>query len=369
MAKREFLQLAHTFDPKKHGVAGWFLSEKLDGMRCLWDGGISRGRLASDVGWANVEKDARYKTPPVATGLWSRYGKVIHAPDFFLDSLPPAILDGELYLGRGEFQKLVSTIKKINPDPSDWGAVQYMVFDCPRADEVFADGTINNTNFRKTFKGLFENDYIRGDAQIVLQPAPRLGFASRLKWMNGLVRQFETEGTWGIHGQVQLPFKTSDANTRVEETLAGIVEAGGEGVILKSPSNLWVPERSHQILKHKAMHDAEGTVVGYTWGRETDKGSKLLGLMGALVIEQDNGKLLELSGFTDEEREMTWVQDGKLPEGSAREHGSLHPAEVVISEIENPSFPRGSRVTYRYRELTVDGVAKEARYWRKKVAE
>ena len=40
---REFVQLAQVYDPKKHGIAGWFVSEKLDGMRCLWDGGITRG--------------------------------------------------------------------------------------------------------------------------------------------------------------------------------------------------------------------------------------------------------------------------------------------------------------------------------------
>ncbi len=37
MATREFLQLAHTFDPAKHKVAGWMLSEKLDGTPCFWD--------------------------------------------------------------------------------------------------------------------------------------------------------------------------------------------------------------------------------------------------------------------------------------------------------------------------------------------
>ena len=33
MARREFLQLADHYDPCKHDVAGWFVSEKLDGTR------------------------------------------------------------------------------------------------------------------------------------------------------------------------------------------------------------------------------------------------------------------------------------------------------------------------------------------------
>ena len=32
MAKRFFLQKAHAFDPKKHGIGGWWYSEKLDGI-------------------------------------------------------------------------------------------------------------------------------------------------------------------------------------------------------------------------------------------------------------------------------------------------------------------------------------------------
>ncbi|MCH7649284.1 MAG: hypothetical protein IIA83_11860 [Thaumarchaeota archaeon] len=34
-------------------------------------------------------------------------------------------------------------------------------------------------------------------------------------------------------------------------------------------------------------------------------------------------------------------------------------------DIYNPKFPRGSIVTYRYRESTDDGLPKEARFWRK----
>ena len=31
--KKEFVQLAKVFDAKKHGIGGWFASEKLDGQR------------------------------------------------------------------------------------------------------------------------------------------------------------------------------------------------------------------------------------------------------------------------------------------------------------------------------------------------
>ena len=59
-------------------LTGWALSEKLDGMRCLWDG---------------------------AGRMWSRTGKPVHAPASLLRQMPTGtMLDGELFLGRGRFQ-------------------------------------------------------------------------------------------------------------------------------------------------------------------------------------------------------------------------------------------------------------------------
>lgn len=56
MAKRNFLMLAHTFKPGKHFPGGMFLSEKLDGIRCYWDGGISRGIPKANVPYANHDR-------------------------------------------------------------------------------------------------------------------------------------------------------------------------------------------------------------------------------------------------------------------------------------------------------------------------
>ena len=32
------VMLAHNYDPDKHNPTGWLMSEKLDGVRCYWDG-------------------------------------------------------------------------------------------------------------------------------------------------------------------------------------------------------------------------------------------------------------------------------------------------------------------------------------------
>jgi DNA ligase-1 len=142
MANREFLQLAQNYNPIRHGIGGWFASEKLDGMRAYWDGGISRGILTSQIKYANTAKDYRRLTPVRATGLWTRYAKPIAAPNWWLDLLPANVpLDGELYMGHGKFQELVSCVKKLEPGP-EWHSVCYMVFDVPSDYMMFAPGRI-----------------------------------------------------------------------------------------------------------------------------------------------------------------------------------------------------------------------------------
>ena len=32
------VMLAHNYDPDKHDPSGWLMSEKLDGVRCYWNG-------------------------------------------------------------------------------------------------------------------------------------------------------------------------------------------------------------------------------------------------------------------------------------------------------------------------------------------
>ena len=135
MAKREFLMLAHDCDKQERTVRSqtWFKSEKLDGMRAFWDGGVTRGKMP------------QFTKGLVATGLWTRYGKIIYAPGSWLDTLPPIPLDGELCLGRNRFQELVSIVKqKIKPDPVKWATVQYKCFDIPGLTDVWAPGLIQN---------------------------------------------------------------------------------------------------------------------------------------------------------------------------------------------------------------------------------
>jgi DNA ligase 1 len=89
-------------------LAGWWMSEKLDGVRAYWDG----------------------------RQFLSRQGNLFYAPDWFVEHLPPTPLDGELWLARKSFQRTVSIVRR--QDKSDlWRELAYVVFDAPAINDVF----------------------------------------------------------------------------------------------------------------------------------------------------------------------------------------------------------------------------------------
>lgn len=346
---QEFVMLAHTFEPMKHDPSSWYASEKLDGMRCYYDGGITRGLPTKDVPWANTVKDSRYLLPQYSTGLWSRYGKPIQAPDSFLDKLPKHPLDGELWMGRGMFQRLMSTVKDLNPGP-DWANVKYCAFDVPSYQQIFHSRKLTG-KYSKDFHDVMPwiaRRALLSEFLYASQP-----FEATLRWLK---RNLQENDVVKLHPQEQLPYGRASALTVLEEKASKIVEAGGEGVMLRSSASYWAPKRVHTLLKYKPCKDAEATVIGFTWGRETELGSKLLGKMGALIVDWD-GVIFKLSGFTDEEREVTPYN---LEEAIANQ------GEVAKAGYSVVAFPFESTVTFTYRELTDGGVPKEARYLRRR---
>src|SRR5258708_562763 len=85
-------------------LSGWWMSEKLDGVRAYWDG----------------------------KQFLSRQGNLYHAPDWFIEGLPTSPLDGELWIGRKKFQRTVSIVRR-QDKPDLWSEVLFLVFDAPAA--------------------------------------------------------------------------------------------------------------------------------------------------------------------------------------------------------------------------------------------
>lgn len=344
--KREFTMLAHKYTPKKHSATGWFLSEKLDGERVFYDGGISRGMDTRDVPYANTIKD---KKTVIATGLWTRGGKVVHAPPGFLKDLPEKVcLDGELWLGRGKFQELISIVRSENGTDEDWREVKYMLIDSPAMVAFATPGRIHDRDWETYFD--FEN-WARERMDVRSIGWVYRDIYEKLKDF----RSFNID----VIDQELLPVQTPLANKRIEERFREAVDGGAEGVMLRNPTSVWLPYRSNDLLKIKPQEDHEGTVVGYQSGKITNKGSRNLGAMGSLIVESDfEGKKVvhEVSGFTDFERQFRGVEAYKF--------AFEHPDEKMPDWVLNESFPIGTVVTYKYTELTKDGIPRHCNYWR-----
>jgi DNA ligase-1 len=100
--------LAHRWEAED--LTGWWLSEKLDGVRAYWDG----------------------------KRFLSRLGNEFFAPEWFTKRLPDTVLDGELWGGRKQFQRTVGIVKR--QDRSElWKDLLYVVFDAPTHAGVFED--------------------------------------------------------------------------------------------------------------------------------------------------------------------------------------------------------------------------------------
>ena len=97
-----------TKDTGEVDVRGWYMSEKLDGVRAYWDG----------------------------SKLLSRKGNVFAAPDWFTADLPPFELDGELWTAPGEFEAIVSIVSRDQPH-SGWKRITYNIFEVPNAPGDF----------------------------------------------------------------------------------------------------------------------------------------------------------------------------------------------------------------------------------------
>ncbi len=230
---RPALMLANVYHPGVQ-LQDYWVSEKYDGVRGFWDG----------------EK------------LLTRGGEKVNAPAWFTAGWPKTPLDGELWAGRGQFSKAVSTVRQQNAGPSfdaDWRAIRFMVFDLPAQGGPFTD-----------------------------RIAP--------------LRQ--------VVSQIGQPWVQAVAQSRVADhaalqaLLKKTVKLGGEGLMLHRGDAPYKGVRNDDLLKVKTHEDAEARVIGHVQGK-----GKYAGQLGALLVElpaADGKPPLRFklgTGFSDAQRQ------------------------------------------------------------------
>ena len=206
-------------------VAAYWVSEKLDGVFARWDGRV----------------------------LVSRAGNRFNAPAWFVADFPPLTLDGELWMGRGTFEKLSGVVRRHEPDHAAWRQVRFMVFDLPAHTADF-DGRLRR--LKEIFAGL---------------DSPTIG----------LVEQ-----------------RRVASHEALMALLDDVIAQGGEGLMLRRAGSFHRAGRSADLLKLKRFDDAEATVVAHLPGK-----GKYTGMLGALLVEMPNGRRFRIgTGFTDAQR-------------------------------------------------------------------
>ncbi len=222
------LMLAHKYQGQAP-VQEYWISEKLDGVRAYWNG----------------------------TSLVSRQGNIYYAPAWFIADFPDTALDGELWIGRGQFDKLSGVVRKQVPIDKEWQLVSYQIFDLPPT-------TMEST----------------------------LSFNQRLEKMKQLIAELN------IAWLTLVPqYRLSDESA-LQHKLQEVVAKGGEGLILHRGNARYQKTRSSDLLKLKPLFDAEAIVLEHFKGK-----GKYKGMLGSLLVKTDDGITFRIgTGFSDAQR-------------------------------------------------------------------
>jgi DNA ligase 1 len=213
--------LANPFN-RHIDIRSYWKSEKLDGIRAIWNG----------------------------TQLVTRNGKLIKAPQWFIEPLPNYPLEGELWAGRNNFALVQQTVLDQQPNQQGWQGITFMLFDAPHQ--------LGNYPARyQTLQNL-----------IVTQPTPH----------------------------IKLVEHTPIANfNQLENDLREVIQKGGEGMMLRNITTHYRGGRNSDLLKLKPYQDAEAELVGYLNGK-----GKYAGMVGAFLVRRVDGVTFAIgSGLSD----------------------------------------------------------------------
>lgn len=139
--------LFDTYDEKffdKEDIKTYVMSEKLDGVRGIWDGRVFKTR----------------KNYP------------IFVPLFFTQNFPNFALDGELWIQRASFDQISALIRKNEINNTLWEKVTYNVFDVPNACEEFKlkeCTLLNRLEVLQEYLKKYPNPYIKIIPQIFIK--------------------------------------------------------------------------------------------------------------------------------------------------------------------------------------------------------
>ena len=295
MSQLKFM-LAKDFVKGKHDVQGWFMSEKFDGYRACYS-----------------YKDKQF---------YSRQNKPFNAPEWFIEAMPPRLVDGELWIGRNMFQEMGVVRKKV-PIDEEWLNVTFQVYDMPEEPGTFKERI---KELKRIVKLTKERWITR-----------RKNFPYPFNKLDCPVVVAE-----------QIPLKNDAHMTSVYQD---IIKNGGEGIMLKDPESSYEGKRSNTLLKYKPNFDEEAIIIDHKPGQ-----GKYSGMLGGFIckplinhdsyssIDEDEDHQFAISGMDDEVR---------------KSYKQTHPVGTIISFEHSGKTDKGKPRFGRYTRVRTDVIIKE----------
>ncbi|ETD26577.1 DNA ligase [Helicobacter canis] len=281
LLESKVLLLMDYHKARPSNVQEFVMSEKLDGVRALWNG----------------------------KQLLTRNGRVIKAPACFTKHFPPFALDGELWIGRGEFEKALALVQKdcthcpcsgdrealdssrgdSSREDSIWERARYYVFDVPMCGALESKAPKPQDQAHKVSKQAAQG-----------AKGAHCTLFERLKVLESYLASAPTMPISLIKHE------PISSEKQLFKRLQELSEQGAEGLVLRKVAAPYERTRSPNALKLKTYSDAECKVVAHNAGK-----GKYAGKLGSLTCEQETttkgvAGLMRFkigSGFSDRERQ------------------------------------------------------------------
>jgi DNA polymerase/3'-5' exonuclease PolX len=308
-------------DPECLPPLGWLASEKYDGYRARWMG-------------KNQEKDEKI--------FLSRAKNIFNAHELFKLAMPDENLDGELWVGRENFQMMGVVRKKI-PILEEWKHVQYIVYDLPDMKKPFSERI-------KALRKIVRENKERWD-----------------KLVSTLPKEFQIECPLKMAKQTLI-----ESEEQMKKLYKGILDKGGEGIMIKDPDSFYEDKRSNKMLKVKPDFEEEALIVDFKLGKGKNKG-----ILGSFICapltnmdtyhlrDKDPNHEFSISGMDDSVRNdyeethpigtvVSIIHSGKTDGGKPRFARYVRKRDDIIikDEIENPTVQKRNDVIFILKKIS-----------------
>lgn len=220
------LMLLGNYDKEfvqNEGLENFVVSEKLDGVRAFWDG----------------------------KNLYSRNGKPLNPPQWFIQGFPPFSIDGELWNKRDNFSQILSIIST-DKDKSLWEELQFFVFDVP-SEQI---GLLHRLDTLKSFLTQNPNKYIK-----------------------------------------IIPQENISSFDELDLKLETLLQAKAEGLVIRHIHKPYIVGRSKFDLKLKPFSSDDCKIIGFTQGK-----GRFHSQVGSIICQKDDLTLKIGSGLSDDLR-------------------------------------------------------------------